>query len=64
MEFESNNAETAGDVVIVLPLRSPDYPKLGFFVLWSPEDTLREAADNPGDKETRCIFQARLRQCS
>jgi|ERR1022692_339181 class 3 adenylate cyclase len=51
-----------GDVVIVLPLRSVEYPTLGFFVLWSPETVLREAADNHGDKETRCIFQERLRQ--
>lgn len=52
----------AGDVIIVLPLRSVEYPKLGYLVLWSSGAELREAADNHGDKETRCIFQARLRQ--
>jgi class 3 adenylate cyclase len=52
----------AGDTVIILPLRSPEYPKLGFCLLWSPGNELREAADNHGDREARCIFQARLRQ--
>lgn len=60
-EFEHHQPRN-GDVVIVLPLRSAEYPKLGYFVLWSPETILREAADNRGDQEIRCIFQERLRQ--
>ena len=52
----------AGDLLIVLPLRSKGSPQLGYFVLWSPEAKLKETADSVRDREIRCTFQSRLRQ--
>jgi len=52
----------SGDLVVVLPLRSDRYPRLGYFVLWSPERTLQASAERFEDREMRYKFQTRLRQ--
>jgi class 3 adenylate cyclase len=58
-EFD-NHVPKSTDTIIVLPLRSSAYMRLGWFVLWAPDNQLRKAAER--DREIRSTFQNRFLQ--
>ena len=60
-EFEGRTPSSE-DLVIVLPLRNAEYPRLGHFVVWSHGDEVRTTAEWTPDREIRSMFQARMRQ--
>lgn len=53
---------SANDLVIILPLRNGEYPRLGHFVLWSHGNALRVTAERPRDQIVRSTFQVRIRE--
>lgn len=58
-EFD-NHLPKSTDTIIVLPLRSAAYTRLGWFVLWAADNQLRNAVAR--DREIRSTFQNRLLQ--
>ncbi len=51
-----------GDTVLVLPLGSLPYARLGFFILWSPQTGLKASVENMVLRERRAAFRGGIAQ--
>jgi class 3 adenylate cyclase len=51
-----------GDKIILIPLYTSDYHRLGFFILWAPADRLEIAFNDSRKRDWASVFRTRMEQ--